>query len=167
MRRLPSYTVLPLLSFTSQMPCGRLGSPPLRMSSMRKVRARGIVSRTSRAHLCVMCEGHITSVVLGRPSASTWIVPSAMKVLPAPHSATMRAALGPAQILRSPGDGKCLRRERLAQKCCERRSDGVFRALQWRVGFENALGQCGAKLSQVVEGRLHRDTSGKLGYWGL
>ena len=52
-----------------------------------------MVSKTSRAHLCVICEGHITSVVLGRPSASTWIVPKAMKVLPAPHSATMRAAL--------------------------------------------------------------------------
>jgi hypothetical protein len=47
------------------------GSPPLRMSSMRKVRARGIVNRTSRAHLWVICEGHITRVVVGRPSEST------------------------------------------------------------------------------------------------
>jgi len=37
-----------------------------------------MVSKTSRAHLCVMCDGHITSVVLGRPSASTWIVPKAI-----------------------------------------------------------------------------------------
>jgi hypothetical protein len=44
-------------------------------------------------HLCVICDGHITSVVVGFPSARTWIVPSAMNVLPAPHSATMRAAL--------------------------------------------------------------------------
>ena len=90
---MPSYTILPLLSLTSQMPCGFSGSPPLRMSSIRKVLARGTVSSASRAHLCVMCEGHITSVVLGRPAASTWIVPSAINVLPAPHSATMRAAL--------------------------------------------------------------------------
>jgi len=77
-RRIPSYTILPLRSLTSQMPCGFLGSPPLRISSIRKVLARGTVSKASRAHLCVMCEGHITSVVLGLPSAITWIVPSAI-----------------------------------------------------------------------------------------
>ena len=60
-----------LLNLTSQMPCGRLGSPPLRMSSMRKVRALGIVSRTARAHLGVICEGQITKVAVGRPSART------------------------------------------------------------------------------------------------
>ena len=45
------------------------------------------------AHLCVMCEGHITSVVVGSPSDSTWMVPNAINVFPAPHPATIRAAL--------------------------------------------------------------------------
>ncbi len=93
---------LPLRNLTSQMPCGFLGSPPLRISSIKKVLARGTVSRASRAHLCVICEGHITSVVLGRPSASTWIVPSAIYVLPAPHSATIRAALALRKYLAVP-----------------------------------------------------------------
>jgi len=76
--RIPSLTIRPLRSLTSQTPCAFLGSPPLRRSSIRKARARGMVTSTSRAHLCVMCEGHITSVVEGRPSARTWIAPSAM-----------------------------------------------------------------------------------------
>jgi hypothetical protein len=47
-----------------------------------------------------------------------WIVPSAMEVLPAPHSATMRGFCV-AQIFCSPGDGKCLSWKCLAQKSCE------------------------------------------------
>ena len=52
-----------------------------------------MVSKISLAHLWVMCDGHITRFALGRPNARTWIVARAIRVLPAPHSATMRAAL--------------------------------------------------------------------------
>jgi hypothetical protein len=43
--------------------------------------------------------------------------------------------------------------------CVPEGGDGVFRALKRRIGFKNALGEHGAKLAQVVEGRLHEDTS--------
>src|ERR1700677_744903 len=46
--RIPSYTILPLRSLTSQIPCSLLGSPPLRMSSIKKVLARDTVNRVSR-----------------------------------------------------------------------------------------------------------------------
>ncbi len=64
-----------------------------------------------------------------------------------------------AQIVRCTGDGKRLSRERPAQKSCQCRCNGVFEVLQWRVGFENAFSQCGAKLTQIIEGRLPGDTS--------
>ena len=64
-----------------------------------------------------------------------------------------------AQILRGAGDGERLSWKCLAQKCCERRSNGVFLALQWRVRLENAFGQQGTELTQILKGGLHGDTS--------
>ena len=66
-----------------------------------------MVSRTSRAHLCVICEGHITSVVR---AALCENVDRAER-----HERLARAALGDdarglclAQIFCGPGDGQRL-----------------------------------------------------------
>jgi hypothetical protein len=45
---------------------------------------------------------------------------------------------GFAQVLRGASDGKRLGWEGVPQKRCNRRRNGVFRALEWGIGFENA-----------------------------
>ncbi len=74
----------------------------------------------------------------------------------------MRAAFALRRYFAVPGDGKCLSRECLAQKCCERGSDGVFRALQWRIGFENSGAQLVSVGSEIPENCIH---SGPQGDW--
>jgi hypothetical protein len=72
--------------------------------------------------------------------------------------------LGFAQILRGPRNGERLSGQRLAQKLLKSRRDWVLRTLQGRVGFEDALGEQGAKMAQIFKGRLHGDTSCELGH---
>jgi hypothetical protein len=89
--RIPSRTISPRRKRTSLMPCGSLGLPPFRMSSITNTRTCGSVRKASRAHFSTKCGGAITKPVNGMPALCTSMVPSAMSVFPAPHSATTLA----------------------------------------------------------------------------
>ena len=90
----PSRAISPRRSRTSFTPCGSRGLPPLRMSSIRKTRTWGRVRKVSRAHFSTKCGGHITSAQKGLTALCASMLPRAIRVLPAPHSA-MTLALGP------------------------------------------------------------------------
>ena len=99
---IPSRTISPRRSRTSLIPCGSLGLPPLRMSSIRKTRTCGRVRNVSRAHFSTKCGGAITKPENGLPALCTSMLPSAIKVLPAPHSATTLALRADCQRLLTP-----------------------------------------------------------------
>ena len=87
----PSRTISPRRKRTSLMPCASRGPPPLRMSSIRNTRTCGSVRKASRAHFSTRCGGAMTNPVKGRPALCTSMLASAIKVFPAPHSATTLA----------------------------------------------------------------------------
>src|SRR6266481_1548694 len=88
--------------------------------------------------------------------------PQGHKSLPSTTFGDNACGLGLAEVLRCAGDGHSLSGKRFAQQPGETGCDGIFCALERWVGFKDAFGQDGAKLTQIVEGRLHGDTSSKL-----
>lgn len=156
-RFLPSYTVLSLLSLTSKIPRCSFASPPL-----KKARTRGMVSEDHVRPSVVICDGHMTSAVLGRPAVRIWMVPSAMNVFPTPHSATMRAALAwrrylAVPVMASPCAGSVWRSSVATARAMDLWCSGVVGRFQ-RMRAPSSAAWC----SQIVEGSLHRDTSWNL-----
>ena len=127
-----------------------------------KVLARGIVSRTSRAHLNTRCGGHMPMAVYGRPSewvwATAWATATDISVLPVPHSPTMIADRAVFRCLADSRDGQGLSRKRLPQERLKSWRQRIVWPLQRRIHFDDTCPKLLRESSQIFVIGIHGGT---------